>query len=74
MKYLIKYESFNVNLKDRFKVGEYVIMLPFNNMKLKIKEIKDNTLLLVDNDGHLSEWKPNGIIPEIEFQSKKYNL
>lgn len=75
MKFLKKYEKYSIDeLKDRFKIGEYAIMKAFDK-RVKIVSVTDyDTLWVEDDTGHWSEWKPNGIIPEIEFQSNKYNL
>jgi ribosomal protein S17E len=61
--------------KERFKVGEYAIMTSFNNMKVKILKVsKYNTIWVENEDGNVAEWKTNGIVPEIEFNSNKYNI
>lgn len=61
--------------KERFKVGEYAYMIAFNNMKVKILEVTEHNTVWVETEhGNVAEWKTNGIVPEIEFNSNKYNI
>ncbi len=68
---IIKFQLFEN--KERFKVGEYAIMIPFNNKKVKIIGVTDHTLWIEDN-GYEAEFLIKDFIPEIEYNVKKYNL
>ena len=81
MKYIKTYENFSrtplviSNNKKRFKVGEYAIMVPFNNQRVKILEVTDHGTIWIENeDGNQAEFLIKDFIPEIEYQSNKYNL
>ena len=80
MKYISTFETriWNEVLlknKERFKVGEYAIMVPFNNQRVKILEVTDTgTIWIEDEDGHQAEFLIKDFIPEIEYLAKKYNI
>ena len=71
---ITKFERFENN-KERFKVGEYAIIVPFNNQRVKIIKVTDNaTIWIEDDDGNQAEFLIKDFIPEIEYNAKKYNL
>ena len=80
MKYIKSFEirAWNEVLlknKERFKVGEYAIMIPFNNQRVKIIEVTDTgTIWIEDEDAHRAEFLIKDFIPEIEYLAKKYNI
>ncbi len=71
MKYIKKFEN-NKN-KERFKVGEYAIMLASNNKRVKILDVTDHSIW-IDYDGNPMEFLKKGFIPELEYDTNKYNL
>ena len=71
---LKKFENFrNIN-KDKFKIGEYAIWKPFDNERVKILDVTDNTIIIEDKNGNIGEWLIKDFIPEIDFLQKTYNL
>lgn len=82
MKYIKTLEGFSEKLnaevlknKKRFKIGEYAIMIPFNNKRVKILEVTDNsTIWIEDEDGHQAEFLIKDFIPEVEYNANKYNV
>lgn len=73
MKHLRTYE--NITNKEKFKVGEYAICIPFN-IRVKILEVTDQDTIWIENeDGHVAEFLINkDFVPELEFNANKYNI
>lgn len=73
MKHLKTFENSNKD-KERFKVGDYVIMKAFNNERVKILDVTDSNTLWIDYDGHPIEFLTKGFMTEEEYNANKYNL
>jgi len=60
--------------KERFKVGEYAICIPFKKLYKIIEVTDNNTIWIEDEDGHQAEFLIKDFVPEIEYDANKYNL
>lgn len=67
MKYIKKYES------NKFKVGEYAIMLAANNKRVEILEVTPGNLK-IDYDGQPMDFLMKGFMTELEYNTKKFNI